>query len=86
MWIWLKNCTLSELLCYDRGVTGDKDPGKTKAALYDHLPVSGETEAVMKKNIPVKFAGVKADEYWQKILSRYETWGTVRLQGKINCL
>lgn len=46
----------------------------TKADMYNHLPVSKEMEAVMKKHLAAKFSEAEADECWKSILVQYEAF------------
>lgn len=49
------------------------DSGKTARGfkrMNNHLPISREMEAVMKKRLSVKFSEAEADGYWKKILTQ----------------
>lgn len=42
--------------------------------MHNHLPISKEMEAVMKKRLSAKFSEVEADRYWKNILVQYEAF------------
>ena len=40
--------------------------------MNNHLPISKEMEAVMKKHLSAKFANAESERYWKKVLTQYE--------------
>ncbi len=42
--------------------------------MNNHLPISKEMEAVMKKHLSAKFSEEEAGGYWKRILAQYEAF------------